>query len=66
MPGDYYEVAWWTKNHWENNQTIKANDIYLDIEMAPKDALFYIKSISSGSDNRIFVWDNDKKDVNWH
>lgn len=66
VPGDYYEVAWWNKNHWEHIQTIKANDNYLDIEMAPKDALFYINNISSGSDNRIFVWDNDKKDVNWH
>lgn len=66
MPGDYYEVAWWKMNHWEHIQTIKANDVFLDIEMAPKDALFYIKNISSGSENRIFVWDNDKKDVIWH
>lgn len=64
MPGDTYQVSWWNGNTWNQIVNCTATDIWLDIKDAPKDALFYIKDISSGIENRIFQFSGNE--IIWH
>ena len=57
MPGDTYEVSWWNNGSWQLLQSTTADNVWLDVQGAPSGALFYIKDLTRGEDNRIFQWD---------
>ena len=64
MPGDDYEVSWWNRTKWEVLLKDRAQNVWLDVDNAPKDALFFIRDLSSGSENRIFQYVNNE--IIWH
>lgn len=64
MPGDAYEVSWWNEGEWELITREKATDIWLDVKGAPSNALYYVKDITTGRENRIFTVCDDE--IIWH
>jgi len=66
FPGDEYEVSYWDGTGMTTIGHYQAKDIFLDIENAPKDCLYYIQGISRGVQNRIFEYDVLTEKVVWH
>ena len=64
MPGDTYEVSWWHDGKWELLDRQKATDIWLDVKDVPSGALYYVKDVTSGRENRIFTFDGEQ--ILWH
>ena len=50
----------------ESHTSVKANDVHLSVSGLPAGALYYIKGVSRGMQNRIFMWDDNKKELVWH
>lgn len=58
QPGMNYELYYWQTDHWKSLGEQTAKDVYLVYKNAPAKALFYIKCLSYGLDNRIFEYIN--------
>lgn len=59
-PDETYELYYWDANCWHLHDTQIADRIYLDFENIPSNALYYIKSPTTGTQNRIFIIENDE------
>lgn len=57
-PGEQYELYFWDGNEWRLHSAKTADRVYLDFSDVPADALYYIKCVSSGEQNRIFTINN--------
>lgn len=66
VPGDEYEIYYWHDFKWNLHTSVKASDVCLSVSGLPTGALYYIKGISRGMQNRIFMWDESKKELVWH
>lgn len=64
-PGDEYEIYYWDKGKWILHSKEIAKDIYIDVSNIPYGALYYIKGLSRGVQNRIFTWDEENEEVKW-
>lgn len=62
-PGETYELYYWD-NQWILHERKVAEDIYLEFEGLPADALYYIKCTTSGKQNRIFIYRNGE--IRWY
>ena len=63
-PGDSYEIYYWNNFKWNLHSTIKATTVYIDIKNIPYGSLYYIKNISRGIQNRIFIYEGGK--ISWY
>lgn len=59
-PGDEYELYYWADNAWKLHQHKRAERVYLDFDRVPAGGLYYIKGLSRGEQNRVFVYENDE------
>ena len=66
MPGDRYIIYYWDGTDWIRHSEHEAEDIYIDVRDLPAGALYYIKGISRGAQNRIFTWDEHLQKPQWH
>ncbi len=64
QPGLEYSLYYWNNNDWQLINTKTANDVFIEFENVPKKALLAIKC-SQGKQQRIFVYDEDKK-IDWY
>ena len=63
--GDIYELFYWdNSNGWSSLGKQKAQDIELRYESVPSNALFLLKNLSKGKEQRIFTYEN-KKQIWW-
>ncbi|GHT10598.1 hypothetical protein FACS189426_11080 [Bacteroidia bacterium] len=60
-PGDQHEVLYWDDNHWISLGKREATDIQLAYENVPANALFWIRNLSRGNDERIFTYEDGKQ-----
>ncbi len=63
-PGDVYELYYWHDGKWNLHQRKMAEHVYIDFTDVPSGALYYIKDISRGKQNRTFVYKNGE--VFWY
>lgn len=62
---DTYKLYWWNINGWQQLGNDKvAKDIVLEYTKAPSNALFWLRDISRGKEERIFTY-QDGKQVFW-
>ena len=66
VPGDEYEIYYWHDSKRNLHTSVMANDVYLSVSGLPAGSLYYIKGVSRGMQNRIFMWDDNKKELVWH
>lgn len=59
-PGDNYEIYYWNNNKWNLHCNTTATTVYIDITDVPHGSLYYIKDISRGKQNRIFIYENNR------
>lgn len=64
MPGDEYELYYWDEDQWQLHSKQLASNIYVDFKEVPKNRLYWIKGISRGEQNRIFIYENNE--VRWY
>ena len=64
MPGDEYELHYWAGDKWHKHDSKIANGIYVDFTDVPVDRLYYIKGISRGSQDRIFLYKDGE--IRWY
>ena len=57
--GDRYQLLFWQDSHWNQFQTATAYDTALTFSMVPKNALYLLRNITRGSEERIFTYDQD-------
>ena len=60
-PGDIHELLYWDKKGWVSLGQRRANDIKLIYKNAPSEALYWIRNLSRGRDERIFTYENGKQ-----
>lgn len=65
-PGDEYRISYWDSGRWNTLKQCLATDVFIDIERVPAGCLYFIENLSSGEDNRIFVWDNETCSQIWY
>ena len=59
--GELYELYYWDDGRWVLHDRKTADRVYLDFEDVPSDALYYIKCITTGEQNRIFFYENGEQ-----
>lgn len=60
--GDIYYLYWWNKNGWQQlGDELTANDIELEYQKAPHNALFLLKDINRGKEERIFTYEDGEQ-----
>jgi hypothetical protein len=57
MPGNNYELFYWN-NQWISLGTQKADKDYLKYNNVPTGALFWLKCLNGGREERIFTYEN--------
>ena len=60
-PGDVHEFLYWNDNQWTSLGKRVADDIVLVYENIPVGALYRIRNLSRGKDERIFTYKNDEQ-----
>ena len=60
-PDQVYELYYWDDGRWVLHDRKTADRVYLDFEDVPSDALYYIKCITTGEQNRIFFYENGEQ-----
>lgn len=62
---DTYKLYWWNLNGWQQLGNDKiAKDVVLEYTKAPSNALFWLRDISRGKEERIFTY-QDGKQIFW-
>jgi hypothetical protein len=59
-PGDTYELLYWD-NQWISLQTKVSNDYFIEFENVPEGALLWLKNLSEGIEEELFVYKNGKQ-----
>lgn len=65
-PRDSYEVSHWNGRTWIRDTSVLATDVRFQLRKMPKGALYYIRDVTRGQQNRVFLWDGKRKKVEWH
>lgn len=65
-PGDEYRISYWDNGRWNILKDCIATDVFIDITSAPSGCLFNIEDLSSGGDDRIFIWDSGNNTQVWY
>lgn len=60
QPGDEYELLYWKGNGYTSLGRQVATDTVLKYE-GPKDALYWLRNLSGGSEERVFTYENGKQ-----
>lgn len=60
-PGQVYELYYWDEGRWVLHDRQTASRVYLDFKDVPAGALYYIKCITTGEQNRIFFYENGEQ-----
>lgn len=60
QPGNQYELFYWNKNRWESLGEKKAGDFFIIYEQVPRNALLWLRNLSEGKEERIFLWENNR------
>ncbi len=60
-PGQVYELYYWDEGRWVLHNRQTASRVYLDFKDVPAGALYYIKCITTGEQNRIFFYENGEQ-----
>ena len=63
-PGDEYELYYWADDGWQYVSKVTAENVYVDFHNVPINALYYIKGLSRGVQNRTFIYNNGV--VRWY
>lgn len=62
QPGDTYVLYYWAENGWVPADKPRiAKDIVLNYEQVPRNALFLLRNLSRGKEERIFTYENGKQ-----
>ncbi len=64
FPGDEYELSWWDGDDWSVAGKKKAEDYYIDFPNVPEGALYYIRDVTRGTQNRTFIIEKDE--IYWY
>lgn len=65
-PGDEYELSWWNGSGWELFLKDKAADVRIDVKGIPSGVLYYLKDVTRGWDQRIFIVDDSIDGQIWY
>lgn len=60
-PDNEYEVFYWSHNGWVSMGKKVADSFTLEYDNAPKNALFFIRNYTRGTDERIFAYEKGKQ-----
>ncbi|MDD4033621.1 MAG: transglutaminase domain-containing protein, partial [Bacteroidales bacterium] len=60
FPGENYELFYWD-NQWISLGEQKAVETFLEYPNAPVNALFWIRNLDKGFQERIFIYENGKQ-----
>lgn len=62
QPGDTYQLYWWNINGWQElGKERVAKDVVLKCDKAPNNALFLLRNIDRGKEERIFTYQSNKQ-----
>ncbi|MDR2954689.1 MAG: discoidin domain-containing protein [Prevotella sp.] len=59
--GDEYELLYWGNNTWQTLGKKVATDLQLVYNNCPTNALFLLRNLTKGSEERIFTYENNKQ-----
>ena len=59
--GDEYQLFYWRDNRWQSLGRKKANDIALTYHNCPLNALFLLRNLTKGKEERIFTYENGEQ-----
>ena len=60
-PGDTHELLYWHDHKWVSLGKRVANDILLVYENVPANTIYWIRNLSRGKDERIFIYEDGKQ-----
>ncbi len=60
IPGNVYELVYFDENGWKTLETKQATDDFLDFDSVPTGALFWLKNLTAGQEERIFSYEGKK------
>lgn len=59
--GDWYELLYWMDGRWHSAGKRKAETVYLWYEDMPDGALYWLRNLSKGKEERIFSYENGEQ-----
>ena len=59
--GDLYELLYWNNNNFISLGQQVANDTLLIYNNCPENAIFWLRNLSGGKEERVFTYENDKQ-----
>ena len=59
--GDTYELFYWGNGHWVSMGQQKAGNVRLEYEQVPSGALYLLRDLTKGKDERIFTYEEGKQ-----
>ena len=62
--GNEYELFFWQQGKWQSLGRQTGKDIYLEYENCPSNALFLLRNLTKGKEERIFTYE-DGRQVWW-
>ncbi len=57
-PGHHYELLYYSENGWKTIKEKEATEDYLEFESVPSEALYWLKDLTEGKEERIFSYEN--------
>jgi hypothetical protein len=61
VPGQLYELFYWEHGHWKSLGQQIATDQALYYDNAPVNALFLLRNLTKGKEERVFTYENEKQ-----
>jgi hypothetical protein len=59
--GDEYELFYWGNHRWQSLGKKKADRVRLDYDNCPANALFLLRNLTKGKEERIFTYENGEQ-----
>lgn len=59
-PNNLYELLYHDVNGWQSLGVKEGNNFYLEYENVPKNALYWLRNLTTGIEERIFTYENDR------
>ena len=59
-PGNLYELFYWDNGCWNSLGKCEPKDYYLDYTNVPRNALLWLRNLTTGIQERIFSWDGEE------
>lgn len=60
IPGHVYELVYFDEDGWKTVGTKEADKEYIEFESVPSGALYWLKNLTVGQEERIFTYENGK------